>query len=299
MGSRRPDDEDSSSIPSPTTTSWRTTSRATSTKPQKATRAAQACLLCRSRKVRCNAVAHGTPCSNCKLDQADCIFSIRKRPTGKRAADAETSSPSSEASKAETPIQTGRSVSLETPEQHKLEELALSCRISSALLQSTYKSLQPDRLALTDVTIQHYCSSLSRSITETKLQHQWKFEQLHSCINLIQFTRECAVKADEAIRSLEEGLWRLVSQLQLQQRGYQESSYLPSVRRSRVKKARKHTAPLPSPRPTVAAIAEHISHSSLKDLECFLSSHDEGREITDTTTNMRPETNVDIFDWIE
>lgn len=35
-------------------------------------RSAQACLSCRSRKVRCDVISHGLPCTNCELDDKSC-----------------------------------------------------------------------------------------------------------------------------------------------------------------------------------------------------------------------------------
>lgn len=42
-------------------------------------RASKACQCCRSRKVRCNVVEHGAPCTNCRLDQVDCVITQSKR----------------------------------------------------------------------------------------------------------------------------------------------------------------------------------------------------------------------------
>ncbi|KAJ6259700.1 hypothetical protein Dda_5338 [Drechslerella dactyloides] len=42
-------------------------------------RASKACQCCRARKVRCNVVEHGAPCTNCRLDNVDCIITESKR----------------------------------------------------------------------------------------------------------------------------------------------------------------------------------------------------------------------------
>ncbi|KAK4981863.1 hypothetical protein LTR66_009641, partial [Elasticomyces elasticus] len=42
-------------------------------------RASKACQCCRARKVRCNVVEHGAPCTNCRLDEIECIVSESKR----------------------------------------------------------------------------------------------------------------------------------------------------------------------------------------------------------------------------
>lgn len=42
-------------------------------------RASKACQCCRSRKVRCNVVEHGAPCTNCRLDNVECIITESKR----------------------------------------------------------------------------------------------------------------------------------------------------------------------------------------------------------------------------
>ncbi|KZF26500.1 hypothetical protein L228DRAFT_264886 [Xylona heveae TC161] len=42
-------------------------------------RASKACQCCRARKVRCNVVEHGAPCTNCRLDEVECIVAESKR----------------------------------------------------------------------------------------------------------------------------------------------------------------------------------------------------------------------------
>lgn len=42
-------------------------------------RASKACQCCRARKVRCNVVEHGAPCTNCRLDEVECIITESKR----------------------------------------------------------------------------------------------------------------------------------------------------------------------------------------------------------------------------
>lgn len=42
-------------------------------------RASRACCCCRARKVRCDVVEHGSPCTNCRLDQVECIVSESRR----------------------------------------------------------------------------------------------------------------------------------------------------------------------------------------------------------------------------
>ncbi|KAI9653891.1 MAG: hypothetical protein M1829_001117 [Trizodia sp. TS-e1964] len=42
-------------------------------------RASKACQCCRARKVRCNVVEHGPPCTNCRLDEIECVVAESKR----------------------------------------------------------------------------------------------------------------------------------------------------------------------------------------------------------------------------
>lgn len=42
-------------------------------------RASKACCCCRARKVRCDVVENGSPCTNCRLDQVDCVVTESKR----------------------------------------------------------------------------------------------------------------------------------------------------------------------------------------------------------------------------
>lgn len=51
---------------------------AVSTRPVKR-RASKACQCCRSRKVRCDVVESGIPCTNCRLDEVECCVTEGKR----------------------------------------------------------------------------------------------------------------------------------------------------------------------------------------------------------------------------
>jgi hypothetical protein len=42
-------------------------------------RSSRACTTCRLRKVRCNIVAHGAPCSNCRHDEIECVLPLSRR----------------------------------------------------------------------------------------------------------------------------------------------------------------------------------------------------------------------------
>jgi hypothetical protein len=42
-------------------------------------RASKACRCCRARKVRCNVTEHGAPCTNCRLDEVECVVSESRR----------------------------------------------------------------------------------------------------------------------------------------------------------------------------------------------------------------------------
>ncbi|KAL1966999.1 hypothetical protein VTN77DRAFT_3523 [Rasamsonia byssochlamydoides] len=60
-------------------------------------RASRACCCCRARKVRCDVVENGSPCTNCRLDQVECVVTESKR-RKKSRAEMETSKPTSESS---------------------------------------------------------------------------------------------------------------------------------------------------------------------------------------------------------
>ena len=57
-------------------------------------RAAKACWSCRSRKVRCDALHTGIPCTNCRLDRFECVLADshrrRRRFNGPRSRPADT-----------------------------------------------------------------------------------------------------------------------------------------------------------------------------------------------------------------
>ncbi|KFL61124.1 uncharacterized protein TERG_11964 [Trichophyton rubrum CBS 118892] len=42
-------------------------------------RASKACCCCRARKVRCDVVENGSPCTNCRLDDVECVVAESKR----------------------------------------------------------------------------------------------------------------------------------------------------------------------------------------------------------------------------
>lgn len=42
-------------------------------------RAGKACQYCHVRKVRCSVIENGAPCTNCRLDEVECVVSERKR----------------------------------------------------------------------------------------------------------------------------------------------------------------------------------------------------------------------------
>ncbi|KIW02265.1 uncharacterized protein PV09_06415 [Verruconis gallopava] len=52
-------------------------------------RASTACQACRARKVRCNVLENGPPCTNCRLDDVQCTISIGKRRLGVSRGNAE------------------------------------------------------------------------------------------------------------------------------------------------------------------------------------------------------------------
>ncbi|KAL4927916.1 putative C6 transcription factor (Ctf1B) [Aspergillus undulatus] len=63
-------------------------------------RASKACCCCRARKVRCDVVENGSPCTNCRLDQVECVVTESKR-RKKSRVDSEISNPQLSQSPAE------------------------------------------------------------------------------------------------------------------------------------------------------------------------------------------------------
>lgn len=61
-----------------------------STKKPVQKRASAACRSCRARKVRCDVLLKSTPCTNCRLDGAECIIAESKRTKFARTADGTT-----------------------------------------------------------------------------------------------------------------------------------------------------------------------------------------------------------------
>lgn len=50
-------------------------------------RASKACCCCRARKVRCDVIENGAPCTNCRLDRVDCLVTESKRKSRRPRAD--------------------------------------------------------------------------------------------------------------------------------------------------------------------------------------------------------------------
>ncbi|KAL1861882.1 hypothetical protein Plec18167_001333 [Paecilomyces lecythidis] len=64
-------------------------------------RASKACCCCRARKVRCDVVENGSPCTNCRLDQVECVVTESKR-RKKSRGDAEANANQASDSPADT-----------------------------------------------------------------------------------------------------------------------------------------------------------------------------------------------------
>ncbi|CAK7226178.1 hypothetical protein SEUCBS140593_006153 [Sporothrix eucalyptigena] len=64
-----------SSVPPPSTTP----NPASQGDMPKRRRASRACLACRARKVRCDVVLCGKPCTNCRLDFSECVVQLRRK----------------------------------------------------------------------------------------------------------------------------------------------------------------------------------------------------------------------------
>ncbi|KAK2741578.1 hypothetical protein FQN57_005561 [Myotisia sp. PD_48] len=60
-------------------------------------RASKACCCCRARKVRCDVVENGSPCTNCRLDEVECVVTESKRKK-KNRVDGDNLKPSSDTS---------------------------------------------------------------------------------------------------------------------------------------------------------------------------------------------------------
>ncbi|KAE8552807.1 hypothetical protein EYB25_004186 [Talaromyces marneffei] len=61
-------------------------------------RASRACCCCRARKVRCDVVENGSPCTNCRLDQVECVVTeSRRRKKFRVEAEASKTTPESSA----------------------------------------------------------------------------------------------------------------------------------------------------------------------------------------------------------
>ncbi|KAJ5902413.1 hypothetical protein N7495_002941 [Penicillium taxi] len=85
-------------------------------------RASKACCCCRARKVRCDVVENGSPCTNCRLDQVECVVTESKRRKKSRVGVENNHSGSPEVSE-ETPlpIACGLDVDATSPSQASVD----------------------------------------------------------------------------------------------------------------------------------------------------------------------------------
>lgn len=81
-------------------------------------RSPRACLVCRNRKVRCDAVQSGVPCNNCRLDNVPCVLSTStRRKTKSTPVDCQTQSPEHDSDRAnDIPV----SLTFEGPALHSV-----------------------------------------------------------------------------------------------------------------------------------------------------------------------------------
>lgn len=63
---------------------------------RKKKRASKACACCRTRKIRCDVLKTGVPCTKCQLDGFDCVVQARKKRRGKNESENQPPSPSDE-----------------------------------------------------------------------------------------------------------------------------------------------------------------------------------------------------------
>lgn len=60
---------------------------------RKKKRASKACSCCRTRKIRCDVLKTGVPCTKCQLDGFECVVQARKKRRGKNEMDKQSPSP--------------------------------------------------------------------------------------------------------------------------------------------------------------------------------------------------------------
>ncbi|KAJ5825553.1 hypothetical protein N7474_002691 [Penicillium riverlandense] len=97
-------------------------------------RASKACCCCRARKVRCDVVENGSPCTNCRLDQVECIVTESKRRKKSRV-------------EVDNNNQT-----LDSPGEASEDNLALHSRLSDSL---GFNEMEPTSPSQTSVDIDH------------------------------------------------------------------------------------------------------------------------------------------------
>lgn len=74
-----PQDEASAAASPPAQTQLSKVTQGPFSKSRWRKRSSRACKTCNMRKVRCNVMAHGVPCSNCSHDEIECIVSFTNK----------------------------------------------------------------------------------------------------------------------------------------------------------------------------------------------------------------------------
>ncbi|KAK5444213.1 hypothetical protein LTS15_010566 [Exophiala xenobiotica] len=81
-------------------------------------RSSRACRTCRARKVRCDITIHGSPCTNCRLDNIDCVLLVSKRGSKARSNSAD-------------PAHYANTDAISRPQQQRLQDRRKSQQVQS------------------------------------------------------------------------------------------------------------------------------------------------------------------------
>ncbi|BCS27263.1 uncharacterized protein APUU_60311A [Aspergillus puulaauensis] len=150
--------------------------------PLRVRRSAVACITCRRRKIRCDVTISGTPCTNCRLDNDQCVTVNQKRP--RKAKNAAVPSAQDSQALANRPLVTNTA-----PPPWSAIEYPVSVQENSSvhsawppLLSAETRWLPPNDVAY--LTSQQALTLPKKAIIHTLLQYY--FLHVHPCFPVVK-----------------------------------------------------------------------------------------------------------------
>lgn len=150
--------------------------------PLRVRRSAVACITCRRRKIRCDVTISGTPCTNCRLDNDQCVTVNQKRP--RKAKNAAVPSAQDSQALASLPLVTNTAVPPWSAIDYTVS-VQENSSVHSAwppLLSAETRWLPPNDVAY--LTSQQALTLPKKAIIHTLLQYY--FLHVHPCFPVVK-----------------------------------------------------------------------------------------------------------------